>query len=125
MFFSVNLLLFLLSLKNLIRLFCRYVFMDDGADCLNHWHRMGVLPDVSAKIDTYCAFLHAVSDKFQYFHVCLCLWPACYNNRHRAAIHNLIKVFTPVCLHNLCAKFCCNAAAKVVKTYWCENFDKV
>src|SRR3989338_3598053 len=86
--------------------------MDNCTDCLNHSYGVCILPDVPPKIYPYSTSLHPIINKFQYLKLCFCLWSACYDNRDRTTVHNLIKIFTPVCLYNLCTKFSGDTAAQ-------------
>src|SRR4030065_768741 len=95
-----------LTLIYLVCFFCRCIFMDNGMDGLYHWNRVGVLPDVPSKVYTYSAPLHPVCNKFKYLHLSISLWPSSDDHRHGTTVDNLIKIFTPVSLYNLCPKLC-------------------
>ena len=59
--------LFLCFFKNIVRFFNACFFMNYRMKCFCYCNRIRVLPDVPAKVYSYCAFLHSVMNKLQHF----------------------------------------------------------
>ncbi len=76
-------------------------------------HRVGVLPDVSPKIDPDRSPLHAIMNKGEHVSLRLTFGSARHDDGNRAAIDDLFKLpLAPVRLHNPRAQLRCDPAAQ-------------